>query len=97
MKGFVSIYVDLPEDLTDEQLFHLDAYLDDKKNELYEDIRNYLSLTPADFGRKAKAEHGVKDGRTKVETPPAPKKGKKVSPPSNKLPTEPVEGPSEGE
>lgn len=86
MKGFISIYVDLPE-MTDEQIFHFEAYLDDKKNELYEDIRNFLTLTPADYGRKVKADHGIKKGRKVVNLPD----------PSNEPPVPPVEGPSEEE
>jgi len=79
MKAFLSIYIDLENiEIDDEALHHFTTWLDKQKNILYEGTRNQLGLTPSDFGRKCKAEHGIKDGREKVEPPKTVKKTKKA-------------------
>ena len=82
MKGYLSVYVDLKElNLSGEDLHKFDVWLHTKTDQVYEDMRLALGLGPADFARKTKAEHGIKDGRDTVEIKePKPKRVKKTPP-----------------
>ena len=101
MKAFVSIYVDLDTfDMTPERIYQFSGYLTKYKDEIYENLRNELAVGPSNFGRAAKAESGIKDGRETVEVKaPKSKKAKKVKPaPDNdSIGDEPVTGPIEAD